>query len=111
MSNKYEPDMTMETNHWTITNPKWNNKNAPRWKCTKDSHWYYIYGNDCFLQMSTNKTGRVLFKHYCNDEHFYYLYWRSGFNSDIIFASYDINEIIRFVKKLATKKHGFMYYM
>lgn len=97
-----KPDLSMATNNWVINNPKWNDENAPKWKCTKESHWYIIYGTDYFLRMTKNND-RVAFEHYCKDEHFYYLYW-DCLRYDIIFASYDINEIIRFAKKLITTK-------
>lgn len=95
-----EPDMSLATNNWVIQNPKWNDENAPKWKCTEENHWHVIFGSDYFLRMTKNNS-RVAFRHYCKDEHFYYLYWDSLIH-DVIFASYDINELIRFVKKLAT---------
>lgn len=95
-----DPDMSMAANNWVIQNPKWNDENAPKWKCTEENHWYVIFGSDYFLRMTKNNS-RVAFEHYCKDEHFYYLYWDS-LSYDIIFASFDINEIIRFAKKLIT---------
>lgn len=93
-----KPDMSMETNNWRINNPKWGDKNAPKWKCTNDSYWSGIYGSDYFLQM--NKGHRVLFSYYCKEKHYYCL-WVHGTHS-VIFASYDLNEVIRFIKKLIT---------
>lgn len=96
------PDMSMEINHWRINDPKWSEEKYPKWQCTEDSHWYGIYGSDYFLKMNNGE--RVHYSYYCKQEHFYYLYWWVS-RPDIIFASYDMDEIVKFAKKLITNRH------
>lgn len=96
-------DMSMDVNHWRINNPKYQTEEyqKSRYILSWDSYWTGICGTNYFLQMGNPNKG-VSYSWYCKEEHFYLIYWQS--TREIIFGSYDINEIIRFANKLITTK-------
>ena len=55
-----------------------------------------IYGSGFYLG---ERIERVMFDYPNTADHFYYL-WHDGYQLDIIFASYKIDEIRRFIKSL-----------
>lgn len=79
---------------YEIENPEW--KNYSKYMCTEDHYWTGIYGSGYYLGKGIE---RVFFEYPNTAEHFYYL-WNTGIKTDVIFASYKISEIIRFIKNL-----------
>lgn len=86
--------MARDIKGWEIENPAW--RDYSKTICTKDHFWRGIYGSGFYLG---EEIERVMFDYPNTADHFYYL-WYSGYQLDIIFASYKIDEIKRFIKSL-----------
>lgn len=92
-------DLSLATNHWRITNPEWGeNQNG----------WLAIFGCNYYLKYKRpnhcSEEARYLFCYPKTAEHYYALYWWTSYN-DIIFASYDLEEVKSFIRKLQFKSY------
>lgn len=93
-------DLTLETNHWQITNPDWGESK---------SGWFAVFGSNYFLRYKEpnciREDARYFFYYPKTAEHFYALYWLNPY-WDVIFASYDLEEIKKFVERLQYKSYN-----
>lgn len=97
-----EIDLTFETNNWIVEDPTWSNYS--KHICTDNHYWLGYYGDNYFLKYrKPNKSQpearwHISFPNIA--KHFYALDWYFCGRWDTIFASYQMSEIERFVKKL-----------
>lgn len=92
--------MSIATNNWVIENPEWQSQSYKN----RSLRWFGIYGSNYFLKYRNSYRNtdedRYFFKCLETAEHFYILYWTSV-NNDIIFGSYLLSEVERFISKLS----------
>ena len=88
---------------WKVHKPEW--ENYPKWICTKKHYWSGIYGNAFFISGKDRIVDRIMFDYPNIAEHFYFLYWETMMRPDIIFGSYDLDEVKRFIEY-----YGIKYY-
>jgi hypothetical protein len=81
---------------WRVEAPEW--KGYSKSVCTREHHWSGIYGSAYYLGVKTD-SGRYMFAYPNIAKHFYML-WCKHFRLDIIFASYDKNEVRKFISEL-----------
>lgn len=87
---------------WKIHAPNWNREN-------QKIKWRLIYGSNYYMSGGEN-VKRVPFDYPETADHFYCLY-KTGYNLDIIFASYSVKEIRRFIKQMSWTKENKKRYL
>lgn len=93
---------TNNTYGWKIENPEW--RNYSKQIFTPEHRWYGMYGTSFWL---SNKQicDRYMFGYPNIAEHFYYLWLDDFILDDIIFASYDLEEVKKFISQLGWKNY------
>ena len=90
---------------WKIHAPHWDREN-------QKIKWRGIYGDSHYMTGDIS-ADRIMLAYPETADHFYYL-WKNGFNRDIIFATYSVKEMRRFIKQIQAKpyvkKYGLYVY-
>lgn len=82
-----------EINGWKIEDPSW--EGYSKHICVESHHWTGIYISGFYINIDNkDRYDRIMASYPNIAKHFYYVYLN---NRDIYFASYDINEVKRFI--------------
>lgn len=80
-------------NGWKVHKPEWNSYS--KHICTKEHRWIGVFANSFYIN---NKVDKILIDYPNIADHFYYLYNYNGCHADVIFGSYDLDEVKRFIE-------------
>lgn len=80
-----------EINGWKIEDPSW--EGYSKHICIESHHWTGIYISEFYIDR--DRRNRIMASYPNIAKHFYYVYLNYG--RDIYFASYDIEEVKRFI--------------
>lgn len=98
----------MSTNNtwgWKVENPEW--QDYSKQICTKEHCWYGVYGTAFWMSKGLT-VDRIMLSYPNIAEHFYYL-WMDSYTRDIIFGTYDIEELKKFIGQLGWKSYYSLY--